>query len=452
MLERTRVLVVDDDEHGRDALAAALHELEHDVATVTRGTLALERLEVQDFDAVIANVQLPGMSGVELLMRIRNGFPTVRGLLTGENVDVPLARAALLAGAVDLLTRPISIEQLSAAIARLNARRDRTATRIWRAPENQTFPELIGSSEAMRNVMRQLRRIVGSSCTVVINGESGTGKELVARVLHRHGPRHDGPFVAINCAAVPAELLESELFGHARGAYTGATEQSRGVFLSADGGTLLLDEIAAMPLALQSKLLRAVQERTVRPVGGDRETPFDARIIVATNQPLQAAVEQGTFRRDLWFRLDVVNIDLPPLRDRDEDVLQLARLFLERHGERTGTEPLTITPEAAAALFSHDWPGNVRELENCIEAAIALARDGQLRIARMNRLRQDENASEDTVFAPMETLAQEHMARVLRAVHGNKAAAARILGIDRTTVYRMLLGHSNRGSRRGPSR
>jgi two-component system response regulator HydG len=292
----------------------------------------------------------------------------------------------------------------------------------------------------MREVIRRLRRIVDSDCTVLMRGESGTGKEVVARVLHRYGRRRHGPFVALNCAAVPAELLESELFGRARGAYTGATAESRGVFPAADGGTLLLDEIGAMPLALQAKLLRAVQDRTVRAIGDSTEIPFDARIIAASNQSLEAGVEQDTFRRDLLFRLDVVDVDLPPLRERDEDVLELARHFLAQHVNRNGTKPSSMTPEFVARLLSHDWPGNVRELQNCMDAAVALSRSDCLQSdVWSDHFQKDRPSGMASTVGPLENLERRHMARVLRAVNGNKTVAARILGIDRVTLYRKLL-------------
>jgi two-component system response regulator HydG len=298
----------------------------------------------------------------------------------------------------------------------------------------------------MRRVYEVLDRISDSAVTVLITGESGTGKELVARALHRRGSRCDGPFVAINCAAMPESLLESELFGHVRGAFTDARTSRVGLLLRAHRGTLLLDEIGEMPPGMQAKLLRALEERRVRPVGGSDEVPFDARIVAATNRDLAAAVEAGAFREDLYFRLNVMQIDLPPLRARGNDVLLLAQRFLERSSHRAGRPVIGIAPEAARKLLAYHWPGNVRELHNCMERAVALARYEQItvddlpeRITAYRPARIDLPSGEDPDnLPPLDEIDRRYVVRVLEAVGGHRARAAAILGVDRKTLYRKL--------------
>jgi len=298
---------------------------------------------------------------------------------------------------------------------------------------------------------RQLARVASTDTSVLITGESGTGKEVVARALHESGPRSKGPFVAVNCAAVPAQLLESELFGVERGAFTGATQSRPGLLLQASGGTLFLDEVGAMPLEFQPAFLRVLQERVVRPVGGTHEEPFDVRVVAATNHDLEAAVQRGEFRAALLFRLNVVSLNVRPLRERPRDVLLLARHFLDVHSKTSGARPLALSDAASAALSEYSWPGNVRELSNCIQVVAALARGphvelselpGEVRVGR-----EPQSATVDPATSLGE-LKQEQIERVLRAVGGNKAEAARVLGIDRVTLYRRIKRSS--AERRSP--
>jgi two-component system response regulator HydG len=280
---------------------------------------------------------------------------------------------------------------------------------------------------------------------VLVTGESGTGKEVVARALHRRSRRRGGPFIALNCAAMPEPLLESELFGHVRGAFTDARASRTGLFVQANRGTLLLDEIGDLPLALQPKLLRALQERVVRPVGGDAEVPFDARLIATTNRDLESAVEEGQFREDLYFRVNVIRVQLPPLRARESDVLLLAQHFLTQHAERAGKRLVGISPAAAERLVSYEWPGNVRELQNCIERAVALARYEEITVddlpekIRAYRRSHVLVASDDPAeLVPLEEVERRYVLRVMEAVRGNKTLAARVLGLGRKTLYRKL--------------
>jgi len=319
-------------------------------------------------------------------------------------------------------------------------------TRLRNAVEaSRRFEDLLGASPAMRRVYDLLDRIVDADTSVLISGESGTGKELVAQALHRRGARRDGPFVAVNCAALPEALLESELFGHTRGAFTDARAARTGLLAQATGGTLFLDEIGELPLGLQPKLLRALQERMVRPVGGDTEVPFDARLITATNRDLETAVEERRFRDDLFFRINVIQIDLPPLRARGGDVLLLAQHFVDHFARRAGKEVRGLSPPAAEALLAYAWPGNVRELQNCIERAVALTRYEQIALddlpdkVRSYRPSYVVLAADDpSELVPMEEVERRYIQRVMHAVGGNKTLAARVLGFDRKTLYRKL--------------
>jgi DNA-binding NtrC family response regulator len=357
---------------------------------------------------------------------------------------VGAAIEAMRLGASDFIIKPVEIDDLERALSRSSLRAGAEIRRLSIEASEHAFDRIVGRSPAVQDLIRQLRRIARSDCTVLINGESGTGKELVARTLHEHGPRRDKPFVAVNCAALPADLLESEFFGHTRGAFTGAAETQPGLFVTADGGTIFFDEIASMPLELQAKLLRALQERTVRAVGSKTEHAFDVRVIAAANQDLERAVQEHAFRRDLLFRLDVVRIALPPLRERDGDALELAGHFLKKYSARLGKQVLGFTPDASERIASYGWPGNIRELENCVQAAIALTTTEWITLddlpAKVKKARKlTPGPVEERPSLPLlEEVERQHIERVLRAVRGNKAAAARILGINRVTLYRKL--------------
>jgi two-component system response regulator HydG len=307
------------------------------------------------------------------------------------------------------------------------------------------FEPLVGESSAIRKVYDLLARVAESEASALITGESGTGKEVVARALHAQSRRKDGPFVAINCSAVPEALIESELFGHVRGAFTDAREAHMGLFKQAHGGTLFLDEIGDMPLSLQPKLLRVLQERRVRPVGGTTEQPVDVRIVAATNRDLETAIEEGRLREDLYFRLNVVNIALPPLRARAGDVLVLAQHFLKQFAGRTSKAVRGIAAMAAEKLVAYSWPGNVRELQNCIERAVTLARFEEItvddlpeKIVAYTPSYMVVAGDDPSELAPLEEIERRYVLRVLEAVGGNKSVAARVLGIERKTLYRKL--------------
>ena len=441
----TRVLFVDDQQDICDVFALALAELGYEVTAVTSATDALERVGAEEFDVVLTDLNLMEMSGTSLCERILGARPETPVVIVTGHSNVESATQSMRAGAIDFLVKPVDAKLLERVVARaVRHRQIRDYGKRLGDASRVRSADVIGESAAMKRVDDLVARVAGRDISVLIRGETGTGKELVARSIHAGGARKDGPFVAINCAAVPAPLLESELFGHARGAFTDAKVQRTGLFLQANGGTLLLDEIGELPLEVQPKLLRALQERTVRPVGGDAEHPFDARIVAATNRDLEHEVAERRFREDLYYRLNVVQIDIPPLRERRQDVLALAHHILRKFAERSGSAPLTLSAPAAERLVGYAWPGNVRELENCVERAVALARYNQITVEdlpeRMRTYPADlprpvEQPAEVTAFS---AVAHRHVLHVLALVDGNKTRAAAKLGIDRRTLYRML--------------
>jgi len=443
----TRVLVVDDDRAMCEALAAELAAHGLEVVFRTKATEALELVLREEFDVVMTDLNMPVVSGIDLCQRIAQNRRDVPVIVVTAFGSLDTAVATIRAGAFDFLPKPFDVDDIVVAVER--AVRDkslrqevvrlRSALGPARAPTT-----LLGQSAAMRTVLDLVDRVATSDVSVLVTGESGTGKELVAREIHARGPNPAGPFVAVNCAAIPETLLESELFGHAKGAFTDARTQRRGLFAEADGGTLLLDEIGEMPLAMQAKLLRALEERAVRPVGGNVSVPFNARLVAATNKNLEAAVVDKTFREDLYYRIHVVHIEVPPLRARGADVLELAQSFLSRAAERQRKPVKSLSPSVAERLLGYTWPGNVRELVNCVERAVALARFEQLTVEDLPEKLRAYAATPIVVAAdadelvPLDELERRYMVRVLEAVGGNKSSAARILGLDRTTLYRMM--------------
>ncbi|MBX3470158.1 MAG: sigma-54-dependent Fis family transcriptional regulator [Planctomycetes bacterium] len=440
-------------------LESSLKRRGFDAAWRTGGDEAFRLLGAEPFDVVVTDLNMRGLSGIELCDRIVANHPDVPVIVITAFGSLETAVAAIRAGAYDFITKPFDVEVLEIALARAVQHRNlrEEVRRLRRAvTESGRFGELLGSSPAMQGLFRLLRQVAPSEASVLIRGETGTGKELVARALHDQGPRKDGPFVAINCAAIPEALLESELFGHVKGAFTGATEARQGLLVRASGGTLFLDEIGDMPLTLQAKLLRSLQERTVRPIGGADEVAFDARLITATHRDLESAVEEGRFREDLFFRLNVIGIDVPPLRARGSDVLLLGQHFLEALAARADKRVTGFTSAAAERLTAYGWPGNVRELQNCIERAVALTEHERLIVEDLPEVIRSYRASHVLVAAddpselvPMEEVERRYVLRVLEAVRGNKSLAARVLGFDRKTLYRKLERYGVAGAGEG---
>jgi DNA-binding NtrC family response regulator len=426
------ILIVDDDAAMRDALAEAVQDFGHDPRVASSGEAALAMLEDRVIDAVLLDLRMPGMDGLEVVRHIRSRqhAPPVT-VLTAYATATNTIEAMRL-GAFDHLTKPIGREDLSRVLSQMIASRTEP---LLSDPET-TEDELIGSSEALRSVQKRIGMLADSNASVLITGETGTGKELVARAIHNHGHRSRHPFIAVNCAAIPAELMESELFGHVRGAFTGAASDRIGAFCQAERGTLFLDEIGDMDLAMQAKILRALQERIVTPVGG-KPARVDVRVIAATHRDLRQRICDGTFREDLFYRLHVVPIHLPALRERIADILPLAEYFL---GHAGGGKRLSAG--AAARLIHHTWPGNIRELKNAMERAALFVRGDTIDATDLSFVEEPPGAAGTVIDWPNEDLPTalarlEDMLirRALARSAGNRAEAARMLNIHRQLLY-----------------
>jgi DNA-binding NtrC family response regulator len=447
-----RILVVDDEEAMRAVLSTRLGAWGFEVALAESGEQALERVLDLDPDLVLSDVVLPGLSGIDLLRLFRAGDPDRPVVLMTAHGTVDNAVEAMKGGAVDFMTKPLDYERLREVLDR--AAGERAAGRM--APlavedleaGGSSFGHLVGRSPPMRGVYRLIREVAPTRASVLVTGESGTGKELVARTLHDASGRSEAPFVAVNCAAIPAELMESEIFGHERGAFTGAVSRRAGCFEQADGGTLFLDEIAEMPVMLQPKLLRVLEDGRVRRLGADRELRFDVRTLAATNRPPAEAIAEGRLREDLFYRLDVIHIQMPPLRARGEDLSLLAEHFLRTANQRHGTSVSGFGSDCAERLAGYAWPGNVRELRNVVERGVILAKEGEIGPGHLPlSLREPASpaagdAAGDVIEIPAgSSLAQAERVLILETlarVGNNKAEAARRLGLDVKTVRTKL--------------
>ena len=450
-----RILVVEDEREMRALLEKGLARRGFIPTVLGRADEAFPLLEAEDFDTVLTDLRMPGMDGLALCERVALNRPDIPVVVVTAFGTLETAVAAIRAGAYDFVTKPVDVDALVLVLERaVQHRALREEVRRLRVALGDVTADggVVGESQALRRVYEMIDRVADSDASVLITGESGTGKEVAARALHARGRRHNGPFVAINCAAMPEQLLESELFGHARGAFTDAKAARTGLFIKANGGALFLDEVGELPLALQPKLLRALQERTVRPVGGDTEVPFDARIVAATNRDLELAVEEERFREDLYYRLNVIGLELPPLRARGNDVLLLAQRFLAHFAARSGKRVVGLSAAAAQRLVAYAWPGNVRELQNCIERAVALTAYEELTVEdlpeRIRDYRAPSNASQGgdpSELVSLEEMERRYIQRVLDTVGGSRTLASRILGVDRKTLYRKL-GRRNAGA------
>jgi two-component system response regulator HydG len=444
-----QILVIDDDRDMCEMLDESLAANGYEVTWRLNAEEGIELLQQRDFDAVITDLNLEGTSGIEICKRVNENRPNTPVIVITGFGNMTSTIGAIRAGAYDFITKPVDVPLLAHALERaLGLRHLREQIkRIKQAdvPPTESLGDLIGTSRSMRTVYDLIRRVAATDTTVLLSGESGTGKELVARALHEQSHRAAGRFVGINCAAMPAELLESELFGHVRGAFTDAKNGRDGLFEQANDGTLLLDEIGEMPLDMQPKLLRVLQERQVRPVGGNTSIAVTARVIAATNRDLEGEVEAKRFREDLFYRLNVVQIHIPPLRARGNDILLLAEHFVHKFASRSGKSITSISSDAQRTLLAYDWPGNVRQLENSIERAVALTRGEQIQVddlpERVVRFNGSARAADDVDLEHVLTLDQVERRQIERAIrqhHGNKTRAAKALGIDRRTLYRKL--------------
>jgi DNA-binding NtrC family response regulator len=461
---RVKVMVVEDDPEVAKAIARKLGADGLDVELADDPRPVLTRLDAgedHDWDVVLLDVGLPGMSGIDVLHRFReaNSLASVV-MLTGDN-SANTATICMRAGAFHYLTKPFKTFELSSLVE--SAARHATVRRelagVRRAIDDASDQLLVGTSLAMRKLRAALDRLASQDVSILIRGESGTGKELVARALHERGARRKRRFVALNCGAIPESLIDSELFGHAKGAFTGATTDRAGVFAEADGGTLFLDEIGDMPMAVQARLLRVLQEGEVRPVGGSGVRNVDVRVIAATHVDLGSAVDQSRFRQDLFYRLNVVVLSVPPLRDRLEDLPRLAAHFLKKHG---GPTPISLSPEALDAMMAYSWPGNVRELENAIMHAVALRNGEAIRheslpssvVSRSNGrgstpIPVPPAGSDDEPLPPLTEakrrasadFEKNYLINAMKRASGSVSEAARLSGLDRTNFRRLLQRH-----------
>ncbi len=429
------LLIVDDDAAFRGALAEALTDLGHGVREAPTGTTALAIVTAGGIDAVLLDLRMPGMDGLDVLRRIRAEADAPPVAVLTAHATAANTIEAMRLGAVDHLTKPISQTDLQQVVAAMLAR-----GRAPKAGESQgrDADEFIGSSAAMRAVQKTIGLLADGEATVLVTGETGTGKELVAHAIHDHGRRSKGPFVAVNCAAIPHDLLESELFGHVRGAFTGATADRSGAFKDANRGTLFLDEIGDMDPAMQAKILRVLQERVVTPVGG-RSAAVDVRIVAATHRSLDHDVREGRFRQDLFYRLNVVQVHLPPLRERIADILPLAEHFLRQAGGPN------LSADAGAVLIRHDWPGNVRELRNAMQRLAALVRTPRATAHDLRFLAPlaaqdpvDVSWPDEDLPSAIARLEELLIRRALEKTQGNRAEAARLLNIRRQYLYAKL--------------
>lgn len=441
------VLIVDDDPAMGEMLASMLGEAGYQTDTASSAPEAAEVAATTDFDVVLSDIKMPGGSGIDLVGQMRDLRPETPVVLMTAFGSIDSAVEAMQAGAFDYVTKPFKRDEILVVMERAAERRALVnENRRLRAAVDRTksMGDLVGESPAMRDIYALVRRVADSSSSVLITGESGTGKEVVARTLHFSGARREGPFVPVNCTAIPEGLLESELFGHVRGAFTGATTAKTGLFVKANHGTLFLDEIGDMPGSLQSKLLRVLQDQEIRPVGSTESIKVDVRIVSATHQNLREKIAAGEFRQDLYYRLNVIPVHIPPLRERPEDVARLANVFMERHANGRTTQ---VADTALRRLMQCRWEGNARELENVVERSLALC-DKPVLGPESLMLPEGEGpvpmaASSDDPLAfaiekglTLRDLQDLYTVRVLEHTGGNKLQAARLLGINRRTLYR----------------
>ncbi|MEQ8762865.1 MAG: sigma-54 dependent transcriptional regulator [Planctomycetota bacterium] len=436
-----RILVVEDERAQRMAIATYLQKTGYEVVAVETAEEALERLSHISFSVLLTDLRLPGIDGLTLIRRARDLDDDLGVLLTTAYASIDSAVEALRCGAHDYLLKPLILEEIGRKIDGLLQQREllRENARLRRAlNERQPGEELVSGSRAMKGILDWVQRAAAAQSTVLVTGETGTGKEVVARAIHRLSQHADEPFLAINLAALPEAMAESELFGHEKGAFTGAERRRDGVLRTAGRGTVFLDEIAELPLPGQAKLLRALEAREVQPLGEDRAVPFEARIIVATHRDLEERVREGEFREDLYYRFNVIRIHVPPLRERLEDIPALAHHLLKRHAARSGTAIPQVAADAMRALCTNRWRGNVRELSNVLERAMILADDGRIDLEQLPPDIRGEVGPTLNLTEAVAGFERGHIAMVLRLCDGNRERAAAELGISPATLYRRL--------------
>ncbi len=451
-----RILIVDDQQSMCEMLFDTLTPSGFEVQWKIKAVLAIELLREKVFDVVLTDLKMPDMSGIEFCQEVNRNHPGLPVVVMTAFGSLEAAVSAIRAGAFDFVTKPLDMDLLEIAIERAikQSRLQREVRQLKNSLDiDVSFGKLIGKSPAMKVLYKQLSQVAAVDTTVLITGESGSGKELAAHSIHQYSQRRDHPFVAINCAALPESLMESELFGHVAGAFTGADQNHDGLLVRANGGTLFLDEIGEMSPALQPKLLRALEANCVRPVGGSEEIQFDARLVAATNRDLETAVEAGTFREDLFYRINVVPIHLPPLRQRSSDILILAQFFVKMFSQKSEAEMKEITESVAQRLLDYQWPGNVRELRNAMERAVTLSEGTKLSIEDLpDSIRNYQSrtmviaSDKPEELRSLEEVEKRYILHVLDTVDGNRTVASKILGLDRKTLYRKLIRYEQTDS------
>ncbi|GHE72638.1 acetoacetate metabolism regulatory protein AtoC [Camelimonas fluminis] len=441
------ILVVDDEERLAIVLAAALEDMGHAATAVGGAHEAMQRLERERFDLVLTDLRMPDMDGRALLGEIRRRWPETPVIILTAFATVRDAVELVKEGAFDYIAKPFEIDHVAATVARALRLADvvRDNERLRGELDGRyNLGTLVGDSASFRKVIRQITEVCETRATVLLTGESGSGKDVVARAIHFNSPRRNQPFIAVNCAALPENLLESELFGHVKGAFTGATANRIGRFAAADGGTLFLDEIGDMPIGLQAKLLRAVQELTFEPIGANRSQKVDVRLIAATHQDMRAAVTEGRFREDLFYRLNVFPVRLPPLRERAGDIPLLAADFLRRLADSMGKRITGFSPAALSAMSAHDWPGNIRELHNCVERAVIVARNPVIDLPDLpqdlfsNVRRGGREGLPQDLDAELERIERDFIIDALQRANGVQVQAAKLLGVSERSLWHRI--------------
>ncbi len=454
------VLVVDDEEAAREGMRLALEPLGLEVVTVASASDALRVLAERDVALVLTDMRMPGMDGFGLLERIKASWPEVEVVMITGYASIDGAIDAMKKGAFHYVSKPFKLEEVRQIVLRAveRSRLNRENSSLRRLVEEKgaaarALDELVCESKAMRRLRGMVSKVAQSDSTVLITGESGVGKELVAHVIHAASRRSAGPFVAVNCAAIPAGLIESELFGYEKGAFTDARRARPGLFEAASGGAIFMDEIGELALDMQAKLLRVIQEREVMRIGSRRPRKVDFRLLAATNRDLEKAVREGRFRGDLYYRLNVIRLEVPPLRERREDILPLAERFLAMCCRREGKRIRGFTAGARRVLLAYEWPGNVRELQNVVERAVILADSGEwIDVTLLGISGPAEPSREPEGFVTLDELERRYIFEVLEYTGGNKSQAARILGVDRSSLWRKLKSYGSVGAGGGSDR
>ena len=447
-----KILVIDDDDSGREALTMLLRSAGYDVTSAATGESALDLIDRLQYQVIVSDLFLPDINGFDILQNVQKVSPATEVIVVTGHASAQSAVRAMKEGAFDYITKPIDFDELKIVVSKALEKQKLLSENMYLRRQLQgrfEFSNIIGSSPAMNLLFERMNRIVKTDSAVLISGESGTGKELVARALHYNGTRRDKPFVAVNCSAIPETLLESELFGHVRGAFTGAVKDKAGKFEAANHGTIFLDEIGTLPLHLQAKLLRVLQEHEVEKVGSNKTVKLHVRVISATNADLENMVKRGEFREDLYYRLNVIPLHLPPLRERQQDIMFLTAFFLEKQCRLMGRVPCTISKQALEALEQYSWPGNVRELENLIERMIVLTDAAVITLDDVpDKIISEKNSGEVLcnkmppqgvdLVATISHIEHSLISQALESAGGVKAKAAALLGINRTTLVEKI--------------